>query len=454
MHTPPAGHGASSSSQAANRNLPLFDARYHVSFIMVTALFFLWAVPNNLNDVLIRQFMKSFQISRLQAGLVQSAFYLGYFCLSMPAAFVLRRFGYRIGLVSGLLLYALGCLLFWPAAEVQRYAFFLVALFIIAAGLAFLETGAGAFITLLGVPETSERRLNLAQAFNPPGSITGALIGTVFIFSGLEPSAAQLEHMKAAGQYAAFLRSETLRVIAPYLVIGAIVFFFAMALLRVSFPPKMLAREESSHEGHGAFGALLRTRHFVWAVIAQFLYVGAQVGTWSYLIQYVQEYTHSREKTAGYFLTGTLILFAVGRFVATYLMKYITPTLLMGIYALINVVLLIVGVGLPGWIGLWALMFSSFFMSLMYPTIFALGLKRLGPHATLGASLIVMSIAGGAVITPLMGWIAGRAETMAPGYLVPLFCYMVVAYFAFWGSRIPVSQTEIVASEGLHPGPV
>ncbi|WP_180540376.1 L-fucose:H+ symporter permease [Nevskia soli] len=414
--------------------LPLFDARYRTPFFMVTALFFLWALPNNLNDVLIRQFMKSFQISRLQAGLVQSAFYLGYFCISMPAAFVLRRYGYRIGLVSGLLLYALGCLLFWPAAEVNRYSFFLAALFVIASGLAFLETGAGSFIAQLGEPETSERRLNLAQAFNPPGTIAGALIGTVFIFSGIEPTATQAQAMKAAGQYTAYLHRETLRVITPYLVLSAVVFLFAMALLRVRFPPRASPDRPLAADEHGTLGSLLRIPHFVWAVAAQFFYVGAQVGTWSFLIQYVQEYTHQPEKIAGYFLSGTLLLFAVGRFVSTFLMQFISPNVLMGSYALANVVLLAVSITLPGWLGLWTLMSTSFFMSLMYPTIFALGLKRLGPKTTLGASVIVMAIIGGAVITPAVGWAAGRTS-MATAYLVPLLCYLVVAYFAFIGSR-------------------
>lgn len=454
MHTPPTDQKNRLAPPVGNKPVPLFDSRYTVSFVMVTALFFLWAVPNNLNDVLIRQFMKSFQISRLQAGFVQSAFYFGYFCLSMPAAFVLRRFGFRIGLVSGLFLYALGCVLFWPAAIVDRYGFFLVALFIIAAGLAFLETGAGAFITLLGEPATSERRLNLAQSFNPLGSITGALIGTVFIFSGLEPTAGQLQKMKVAGTYQSFLHSETLRVIVPYVVLGLLVFGFGLALLKVRFPPHMGEPTPSEPSRKGAFRSLLSTRHFVGCVIAQFFYVGAQVGTWSYLIQYVQEYTHQNEKAAGYFLSGTLLLFAVGRFVSTYLMKYVGPSFLMGLYALTNIALVCVAVAAPGWAGLWALMFTSFFMSLMYPTIFALGLKELGPNATLGASLIVMSIAGGAVITPLIGWIAGLAGAMAPGYLVALFCYVIVAYYAFYGSRVRLSPVEIIESEGLHPGPV
>lgn len=454
MHTPPSVRKSTPSSAAESGRPALFDSRYRVSFVMVTALFFLWAVPNNLNDVLIRQFMKSFQISRLQAGFVQSAFYFGYFCLSMPAAFVLRRFGFRLGLVSGLFLYALGCVLFWPAALADRYGFFLIALFIIAAGLAFLETGAGAFITLLGAPETSERRLNLAQSFNPPGSITGALIGTVFIFSGLEPTPAQLQRMKAAGQYGAFLHNETLRVITPYVVLGAVVFLFGLALLKVRFPPRPAGDADGPTAHRGAFRMLLSTPHFVWSVAAQFFYVGAQVGTWSYLIQYVQEYTHQGEKTAGYFLSGTLVLFAAGRFASTYLMKFIEPAWLMGVYAVANIVLLSIAVSRPGWAGLWALMLTSFFMSLMYPTIFALGLKELGENATLGASIIVMSIAGGAVITPLIGWVAGRTGGMATGYLVPLLCYAIVAYFAFYGSRVRLSPEDVIQSEGLHPGPV
>lgn len=403
---------------------------------MVTALFFLWAMPNNLNDVLIRQFMKSFQISRLQAGLVQSAFYFGYFCISLPAALVLRRFGYRIGLVTGLLLYAAGCLLFWPAAQVNSYNFFLVALFVIAAGLAFLETGAASFITQLGDAATSERRLNFAQAFNPPGTIAGALIGTVFIFSGIEPGVTQVQTMKAAGTYAGFLHGETLRVITPYLVLGTVVFVFAMVLLRVRFPSQTLSQEVLPYEQRGPAPRLFRVPHFVSAVVAQFFYCGAQVGTWSFLIQYVLDYTHQPEKVAGYFLSGALALFALGRFGATALMKYVRPSVLMGVLALANIALLGVAIALPGWVGLWALMLTSFCMSLMYPTIFALGLKQLGPNTTLGASVLVMAIIGGAVVTPVVGYVAERMHSTAWGFIVPLAGYTVVAWFAFVGSRV------------------
>jgi FHS family L-fucose permease-like MFS transporter len=455
MHTPPSIPKQDTGTRSPPRaNVPLFDARYRAPFVMVTALFFLWAMPNNLNDVLIRQFMKSFQISRLQAGLVQSAFYFGYFCVSMPAAFVLRRYGYRIGLVSGLMLYSFGCFLFWPAAEINRYSFFLLALFVIAAGLAFLETGAASFVTQLGEPETSERRLNFAQSFNPPGTIAGALIGTVFIFSGLEPSAVQVQSMKAAGQYAPFLHRETLRVITPYLVLSAVVFLFALALLRVQFPAKTLSQEKFPFEERITPQGLFRIRHFVWAVVAQFFYVGAQVGTWSFLIQYVIDYTHQPEKIAGYFLSGTLALFAIGRFTSTFLMRYIRPNVLMGTLALTNVLLLAVAVTKPGWIGLWAIMATSFCMSLMYPTIFALGLKQLGPNTTLGASVLVMAIIGGAVLTRVVGWVAERTHSMADAFIVPLLCYLVVAWFAFLGSKIQVSRTDVIHEEHLHTGSI
>src|SRR5450432_3428320 len=185
---------------------PLFPAGQLVPFFLVTALFFLWGIPNNLNDVLIRQFMKSFAITRFQAGLVQSAFYMGYFVLAMPAALIMRKLGYKAGFVIGLFLFGAGTFLFWPAAIVGRYGFFLFALFVIASGLAFLETASNPFIAQLGDPDSSERRLNFAQAFNPIGAITGALVGTIFIFSGVELNSGQVEQMKSQHLYDAYLR--------------------------------------------------------------------------------------------------------------------------------------------------------------------------------------------------------------------------------------------------------
>lgn len=436
MHTYVATTKSNPIKNELRNSSPLFDRQYWVAFYMVIALFFLWALPSNLNDVLIRQFMKSFQLTRLQGGLVQSAFYFGYFCLSMPAAYILRRYGYRLGLVTGLILFSVGCILFWPAAMVNRYTFFLGALFIIAAGLAFLETGAASFVTQLGEPENAARRLNLAQSFNPPGTIAGALIGTVFIFSGVEKTPSQIASMQAAGTYAAYLHQETLRVTMPYLILGVVVFLFALLLTRVPFPSSTLSQINFPEEHRSNVFHLFRIPHFTGAVFSQFFYIGAQVGTWSFLIQYVQVYGHQTEKGAGYYLSGTLLLFSIGRFFSTYVMKYISPGRLMGTFALINIVLVSIAIWIPGWTGLWALMLSSFFMSLMYPTNFALGLKGLGPDTTLGASVLVMAIIGGALAPPAIGWVTERTGDMAHGFLVPLVCYVVVAWFAFIGSRI------------------
>ncbi|HUD64359.1 MAG TPA: L-fucose:H+ symporter permease [Candidatus Sulfotelmatobacter sp.] len=432
MHVPAAEKPDRSNS--VKHQHPLFPAGHLVPFVLVTALFFLWGIPNNLNDVLIRHFMKSFAITRFKAGLVQSAFYMGYFLLAMPAALLMRKAGYKTGFVIGLLLYGSGCFLFWPAAIAGSYGFFLFALFVIASGLSFLETASNPFIAQLGDPETSERRLNFSQAFNPLGAISGALIGTVFIFSGVELSSQDVAARKAQGLYEAYLRTETLRVIKPYLVIGAVAIFWALVILRTKFPA-IQSEHESSSGDHGHFKELFRYPHFLWAVLAQFLYVGAQVGTWSYFIQYVQESTHQPEKIAGYFLTGTLAAFGVGRFASAYLMRTIAPNKLMGAYSVVNIALVFLGVLFPGWLGLWCVFLTSFFMSLMFPTIFALGLKGLGPNTKIGGSLLVMAIVGGAVLTPLMGLISEAAHSIAVAYLVPLVSYIVIALYSFFGSK-------------------
>ena len=398
-------------------------------FFLVTGLFFLWGIPNNLNDVLIRQFMTSFAISRVQAGLVQLAFYFGYFLLATPAAILMRRFGYKAGFLTGLFLFGAGAMLFWPAAIVDRYSFFLFALFVVASGLSFLETSANPFIAQFGAPESSERRLNFSQAFNPLGSITGVLIGTAFIFSGIELTAPQIHHLQTLGQYQAYLHTETMRIVRPYIFLGLLAWAWGLIIARTSFPRLAAESEPAGHHSHAS--QLLDHPNFLLAVAAQFLYVGAQVGTWSYFIQYVQDYTHQPEKTAGYLLTGTLIAFAVGRFATAWLMRFVSPGRLMGIYSLCNVVLVGIGVLFPGWIGLWSIFLTSFFMSLMFPTIFALGIRDLGPNAKLGASFLVMAIVGGALLTPLMGWIAQARHSSATGYLVPLLAYLFVAWFSF-----------------------
>lgn len=422
-----------------NEKPRVFPAGNLLPFLLVTALFMFWGIAVNLNDVLIKQFMKSFEISRLAAGFVQTFFFFGYFALAMPAAFVMRKYNYKTGLIIGLLLYAFGTLLFWPAAIFGKYLFFLLALFVIASGLSFLETGANPFIATFGDPRTSEQRLNFSQSFNPLGAITGVLIGTVFIFSGIELTDPEIVAMKAAGEYDAYLQSEIMRLVKPYLIIGAVMVIWAIILMRTRFPKTAGEQEaagNSEGSGKGRLKDLFKYSHFIQGVIAQFFYVGAQVGTWSFFIQYIQDYTGQPEKVAGYFLTGSLVAFGVGRFTATFLMKYIKPQKLMGIYGLINILLVGIGVIFPGWVGLWAVFFTSFFMSLMFPTIFALGIKELGPNTKLGGSMLIMAIVGGAAFPPVMGLISDRTGSMALAMLIPLICYIFIAYYAFIGSRV------------------
>ena len=409
---------------------PLIGPGQRTPFILVTSLFFLWGIPNNLNDVLIGQFMKSFTLSRFEAGLVQSAFYLGYFLLAMPAALLMRKKGYKAGMIAGLVLFGVGAFLFWPAALSMRYGFFLVALFIMAGGLAFLETASNPFITQIGDPAGSERRLNLAQAFNPLGAISGVLLGTIFIFSGIELSPQNIAMSKANHTYEAYLRSETLRVVSPYMALGVLAFALAAVFFFTTFP-RISAESISTQEREGSFSELLTKRHFLLAVATQFMYVGAQVGTWSYFIQYVQVYVHQTQRLAGLFLTGTLIAFALGRFSSAWIMQRISPARLMGIYAAVNVALVALAIGSPGWIGLWAIFLTSFFMSVMFPTIFALGLRGLGGNTKIGGSILVMSIIGGAILTPVMGLISEIGHSIALAYIVPLIAYVCVALFSF-----------------------
>jgi len=430
-----------------NRNVPnpvhkpsivsstaLFAPGSFLAFGLVTSLFFLWGIPNNLNDILIRQFMKSFPITRLEAGFVQSAFYMGYFLLALPSAFYMRKFGYKAGFITGLILFGSGTFLFWPASLIDRYSSFLIALFIMAAGLAFLETASNTFIALAGPVETSERRLNISQAFNPLGSITGAWIGTTFILSGIELSPAKIDSLKIAGQYVSYVHAETLRVVSPYVVLGVVALILAVIIGGTKFPV-LQSDELATPSRPRSILPLFANKHLLFSIVAQFFYVGSQVGTWSYFIQYVLQFTGQNEKTGGYLLTGTLVMFGLGRFISAAIMKYVQPARLMGIYSLINIVLVASAVLHPGWGGVWAIFVTSFFMSLMYPTIFALGLHGLGEDSKVGGSLLVMAIIGGAVMTPLMGIMADKSSNVALSYSVPLAGYLVIACYSFFGQR-------------------
>jgi FHS family L-fucose permease-like MFS transporter len=426
-----------SRPHSGNTNAPVVPPGRMVPFLLVTFLFFLWGVPNNLNDILIRQFMKSFEINRLQAGLVQSAFYLGYFLLALPAGALMRRSGYKVGIITGLCLYGVGCFLFWPAAIVGQYWFFLTALFVIAAGLSFLETASSPFIAQLGDPETSEQRLNLAQAFNPLGSISAVLVGSRFIFSGIELKPAEIAALQAQGKYQQYLQSETLRVIVPFLVIGAIVLLWALLIARTPFPHTGLDYSQATiARDHSK--PVWKRRHFVGAVISQFLYVGSQIAIWSYLIPYAHAHADLNERTAGYWLTGALGAFTVGRFVSTVLLKYVRANVLVSIFAVINTGLSAFIALHPGMSGVYCLIILSFFMAPMFPTIFALGIKGLGTRTKTGGSVLVMAVIGGAIITLVMGGISDRSD-VAFAYLVPMVCFVLVGLWS-WFLSAPLPE--------------
>jgi len=401
--------------------LPLF---------LIVSLFFMWGVANNLNDILIAQFKKAFVLSDLQSGLVQSAFYFGYFVFAIPAALAMQRFGYKAAVIVGLLLYGAGALLFYPAAQAHEYTFFLAALFIIASGLAFLETSANPLIIAMGDPNSAERRLNFAQSFNSLGTIAGVLIGREFILSGIEHNPDQLAALSAA-QQTAFYSAEVQAVQGPYLVIAVVVMVWALWVAWVKFPqlatrhepPELALRKRD-------FSALLQRPYYRAAVATQFFYVGAQVCIWSFMIRYGQEAMPATgEKTLATYLSFSLLAFMVGRFASTWLMGYIKPARLMLLYAVVNIGLCAVAMVSVNQVGLIALAATSFFMSLMFPTIFALGIKGLGAEAKAGSSLLVMAIIGGAVLTALMGLVSD-ISSIHTAVVVPLGCFVVVALFA------------------------
>jgi FHS family L-fucose permease-like MFS transporter len=425
----PIGQGNESSQNNEDIEAPLIPAGRLLPFLVVTPLFFLWAIPNNLTDILIRQFMKSFGESASGAAELQLGIFIGYFLWAIPAGQIMRHFGYKAGLMTGLILMGTGCWLFWPAAHAGVYRYFVVAQFVIGSGLSFLETGANSFIAQLGSSGSSERRLNFSQAFNPLGSITAGLVGTIFIFSGVEMTGAQKAAQQAARTYQTYLHSETLRVVPTYMVLGSLALLWALMILVTKFPD--LGSEDTAESSAGGeMHVRLFQRHFVFAVLAQFLYVGAQVGTWSYFISYVESATGVGDKAAGYMLTGTLAAFAVGRFSSAWLMRHFHARLMLVVYAVINIALCLAAVVHPSWLGVGCLLTTSLFMSIMFPTIFALGLKGMGEKTKTAGSLLVMAILGGAALTKLMGVLRDMSGVRA-AYAIPVICYVCVALYAW-----------------------
>ncbi|MEO6220784.1 MAG: L-fucose:H+ symporter permease [Ginsengibacter sp.] len=398
-------------------------ANKHVAIILVTSLFFLWGFALNLNPILIPHLKKACQLSDVQSAFIDSASYIAYFLLAIPAGKFMKRYGYKGGIILGLFLFAVGAFLFFPAAVTRSYVFFLFAIFIISCGLAFLETAANPYISVLGDPATSTQRLNFAQSFNGLAAFLAPLIGGIFILSGKTLSAQQ-ETAMSAQQVNDYLNSEASAVKIPYIIIGIVVLLVAVFLYKTSLP-EIVEKDNSSE----VKGSLLKEKNLMFGVLAQFFYVGAQVCISSFFIRFSERVAGIEEKSAALFLSGAFLGFMIGRFAGTFLMKYIAPAKLLAGYSIINIILLIVAVAIHGKLSVYALTGVEFFMSIMFPTIFSLGIRGLGSKTKEGSSLIIMSIVGGAIFPVIMGRVSD-ASNIQIAYLVPAACFIVVFLFA------------------------
>jgi FHS family L-fucose permease-like MFS transporter len=408
--------------------------QYLLPFILVTSLFFLWAFLHNINPILIPHLKKACQLTDTESALIDSAVYLGYFLMALPAGWFMHKYGYKKGILFGLILYAVGAALFVPAASARSYIFFLGALFIIASGATFLETVANPYITKLGDKETSEQRLNFAQSFNGVGAFLAPIIGGQFIFSGIEYTQEQLQKMSTQ-QLNDYLNYEAGTVKLPYIVIAVVVLLVAVLFFVTRIPE--IKEADSNEDDKKTFSTkVFRHRHVTAAVIAQFFYVGAQVCVGSFFIRLSKLLVGMPEKQGAVWWTGALVGFMLGRFAGTFLMKYIKPAKLLALYALINMLLLAVVLTTKGNTALYAVVAVPFFMSIMFPTIFALGIKGLGEETKIASSFLVMSIVGGAIFPLIMGYISDKTGSMQNAYIVPLLCFAVVLYFGLRGYKI------------------
>ncbi len=419
---------------------PLTERRYTVAFVLVTSLFFLWALGVNLNDILIPHLKKAFRLTDLQSSLIQSAFFGGYFLAALPAGWLMERIGYKKGILLGLLTCAAGAFLFIPAASVGLYGFFLFALFVMACGQGVLEVAANPYVTILGPPESSERRLNLAQSFNAVGAVVTPIIGRAFILSGIEYSASQLSAMTPE-QSATYSALEASRVRGPYLAITALFLLVAMLLYFAHLPEIREVSGETLLEAQNAprkRWKIWRYKHLVKGIVAQFFYVGAQVGVTSFVIRFTQHtLPNTPEKVAANFLKWHLIGFMVGRFAGSAMMKRIAPPRLLGFFAGCAFLCTLTAITGSGAAPVWAVVLLGFFDSIMFPTIFALSVKNLGVYTKLGSALLVMSIIGGAIVPASMGYISD-VSSIQKAFVVPLICYAYVIYFALRGYKSAV----------------
>ena len=415
--------------------------KYLFPFILVCTLFFLWAFLHNINGILIPHLKKVCQLTDTQSSLIDFAVYFGYFVIAIPAGLFSHKFGYKKGILMGLFLFAAGALLFLPAANGRNFILFLVALFVAASGATFLETVANPYAAIMGSPETSEQRLNFAQSFNGLGAVVAPYIGTRFILSGIEHSKAELAAMKANGTLNAYLQQEASSVKPPYLIMACVLVVVAIAFIFTKLPE--IKAEDGGGHGSTEFSfKVFRIPRVRWAVIAEFFYVGAQVGVTSFFVRFSKFTAAIPEKDAGQMLGAAMVGFMAGRFLGTFFMRYVKPARLLSLYAVANIVLLGIALSAHGHIAVYAMMAIPFFLSIMFPTIFALGIKDLGEETKLASSFLVMSIIGGAFTPIMMGLISDRTGSIQIAYIMPVVCMAFILYFGLRGHRITETQPE------------
>lgn len=405
---------------------------YLLPFILVTSLFFLWGIANNLNGILIPHLRKALQLSNMQSTFVDTAVYLAYFLAAIPAGIILKKFGYKKGIITGLLVFAIGAFLFIPAANSRTYEVFLLGLFIIGCGLTILETAANPYATKLGDAESATTRLNLAQSFNGLAAFLAPVMGTMFILSGKEYSQEEMAIMSEVDKIA-YLSGEAASVKMPYMLLGFFLVGIAILFFVNKFPE---FKEEEEGASAGSLGDALKHKHLVWAVVAQLFYVGAQVCVTSFFVRMAISGGGVDEKTAGYYLGIYGLLFMVGRFAGTAMMRFISPEKLLSLYSVACILLSLVAIYADGQYVVIALGGLGFFMSIMFPTIFSLGIKDMKENTKPASSLIVMAIIGGAIFPVIMGKIIDNAnDNIQIGYAVPMLCFLVVLYFGLKGHQ-------------------
>jgi len=426
---------AAPTSNTPRHPAPLTERRFLIPFILITSLFFLWAFGVNLNDILIPRLKIAFALTDFQSSFIQVAFFGGYCLAAWPAGLLMERVGYKKGILTGLVLCATGAVLFLPASSSRMYGFFLFALFVMACGQSFLEVAANPYATILGPAASAEQRLNFSQSFNAVGAALSPVVGRAFILTGVEYSPAQIAALSAT-QLDAYRAGQAATVKGPYLFIAGIFLIVALLILFTKLPEVQDASEGASSRNESASHASILTQGLLMrGVVAQFVYVGAQVGVASFVIRFTQfSVPGTTAQKAAFYLTVHQIGFMAGRFIGSGLMRRIAAARLLAVFAGGALVCATVALLAGGIVPVWAVALIGFFHSIMFPTIFALSIKNLGALTRRGSSLLVMAISGGAILPAVMGRISD-ASTIQYAFAIPLLCYVYILYFGMWGSK-------------------